>query len=265
MPIRARTGDRGFWLLYQSDARNASSSDVVSVDLGRCKICDDQLKLLPAGPPGQQALPDVAVEVRWEGHTANFPVRFDDKTRLPFLLVGRKPTEGELIEYFLSGKEPDDWQEGSGLPGRQLEGPTADTPIDTRRILAYFIRQFVQAIPGIEAEIGRTLYSRTALDAALRGPTSPLELAERAYESLMHDPLVNEPPKTPTAVGFQLTEILAALLRRQSFVTDSELRECFQPVIARCREMLKTLIARECELQTKGFRLYQERILGDAK
>jgi hypothetical protein len=263
MPIRARAGDTGFWLLYQSDAPNTSSFDLVSVDLAQCKACDDQLKPLSADAFRQQALPDVLVELRWQGHTANFPVRFDDKTRLPFLLVGRKPTEGELIEYFLCGKEPDDWDGGSGLP--REERPTPDTPIDTRRILAYFIRRFVQAIPGIETEIRRACYSRAALDAALRGPTSPLELAERAYESLTRNPASDEPPKTPTSVGFQLTEILASLLRCQSCATNSELRECFQPVITRCRHMLETLAAKETELQTKGFRLYQERILGDAK
>ncbi len=169
-----------------------------------------------ADPTGQQILPHVFVEVRWDGHSATFPVRFDDKTRLPLLLVGRKPTEGELIEYFLFGKEPEEWEEGSGLPGEDSKGPATDAPIDTRRILAYFIRRFVQAIPGIEAEIRRAGYSRASLDAVLRGPTSPLELAERAYASLTRPPASDEPAKTPTAVGFQLTEILAALLRCQS-------------------------------------------------
>jgi hypothetical protein len=207
----------------------------------------------------------VFVEVRWEGHSATFPVRFDDKTRLPLLLVGRKPTEGELIEYFLFGKEPDEWEQGSGLRGDDSKGPVTDAPIDTRRILAYFIRRFVQAIPGIEAEIRRGSYSRTALDAVLRGPTSPLELAERAYASLTRVPASDEPAKTPTAVGFQLTEILAALLRCQSLATDSELRECFQPVIASCKGMLDNLISKEEELLADGFRLYQRRILGDAQ
>lgn len=265
MAMRARTGDRGFWLLYQSDATNTPSSDVVSVDLAQCKSCDDRLKPLPTSTSEHPALPDVLVEVRWQGHTANFPVRFDDKTQLPFILVGRRPSEGELIEYYLFGKEPEDWDDGSGLPEQEGKGSTTDTPIDTRRILAYFIRRFVQAIPGIEAEIRRSCYSRAALDAALRGPTSPLELAERAYESLTRDPASDEPAKTSTAVGFQLTEILASLLRCQSSVSESELRECFQPVIARCRHLLEMLEAKETELQTKGFRLYQKRILGNAK
>jgi len=71
--------------------------------------------------------------------------------------------------------------------------------------------------------------------------------------------------KTPTAVGFQLTEILAALLRCQSLMTDSELHECFNPVITSCKEMLDALVSTKAELQAGGFRLYQKRILGGTK
>jgi hypothetical protein len=265
MPIPTRAGDAGYWLLYRADAHCPPSAQAVSVDLAVCQRCDERLEPLLADPSGQQIVPHVFVEFRWEGHSATFPVRFDDKTRLPLLLVGRRPTEGELIEYFLFGTEPNEWEEGSGVPGEDSKGPETDTPIDTRRILAYFIRRFVQAIPGIEAEIRRACYSRTSLDAVLRGPTSPLELAERANASLARPPAWDEPAKTPTAVGFQLTEIVAALLRCQSLVTDSELQECFRPVIASCRGMLDTLVSQQPELHAEGFRLYYKRILGDAK
>ncbi len=265
MPIPARTGDSGFWLLYRADLHSEPSAADVTVDLAACQRCNDGLEPLTADPSGQQILPHVFVEVRWIGHSATFPVRFDDKTRLPILLVGRKASEGDLIEYFLFGKEPEEWEEGSGLAGQEFNGPSTDAPIDTRRVLAYFIRRFVQAIPGIEAEIRRAGYSRASLDAVLRGPTSPQELAERAYASLTQTPALDEPAKTPTAVGFQLTEILAALIRSHNLVTDSGLQECFPPVIARCREMLDILVSKHEELQAEGFRLYQQRILGGAR
>jgi hypothetical protein len=265
MPIPASTGDAGYWLLYRAGAQSQPSAQDVSVGLAVCQRCDERLEPLLADLSGQQILPHVSVEVRWHGHSATFPVRFDDKTSLPLLLVGRKPTEGELIEYFLFGREPEEWEEGGGLPGKDSHGPASDAPIDTRRILAYFIRRFVQAIPGIESEIRRAGYSRTSLDAALRGPTSPLELAERAYANLSREPASDEPAKTPTAVGFQLTEILASVLRCQSLVTDSELHACFQPVIESCRRMLDILVSNHAELRAEGFRLYRQRILGDAK
>jgi len=265
MPILDKTNEAGYWLLYQADAHRQPPAEDCSVDLAMCQRCDEDLNPLQANPSGRQIVPNVAVEVRWAGHSATFPVRFDDKTSLPLILVGRKPTERELIDYFLSGKEPEDAGEGGGPPGGDSKGPATDAPIDTRRILAYFIRRFVQAIPGIETEVRRAAYSRVALDAALRGPTSPLELAERAYASLTQAPRQDEPAKTPTAVGFQLTELLAALTRCQSCLTDSELQECFQPVIARCTAMLDTLVSEQAELRTEGFRLYEQRILGVAK
>jgi len=265
MPIPTKAGDTGYWLLYRADAHSLPTAQIVAVDLAACQRCDERLELLAAGPSGQAILPHVFVEVRWEGHSATFPVRFDDKARLPLLLVGRKPTEGELIDYFLFGREPDEWDDGSGLQGEDSKGPATDAPIDTRGILAYFIRRFVQAIPGIEAEIRRAGYSRAALDAVLRGPTSPLELAERAYASLTLSPSEDEPAKTATAVAFQLTEIVAALQRCQKGVTDAELHACFTPVLTRCRGMLDSLSMQYSELQAEGFRLYQSRILGDAQ
>lgn len=264
MPIPAKAGDAGYWLLFQADALDQSPPKTITLDLTSCQKCDDRLQPIP-NQAGQQILPHVFVEARWQGHSATFPVRFDDKTCLPLLLVGRKPTEGELIEYFLFGTEPDEGDDGGGSSGDGAPSPKPDAPIDTGRILAYFIRRFVQAIPGIEAEIRRAGYSRTSLDTVLRGPTSPLELAERAFASLARRPSCNEPQKTPTAVGFQLTEILAALIRSQAAVVDPELKLCFDPVIARCGEMLSILVSQEKELQAEGFSLYRSRILEDAQ
>ncbi|MEX2215955.1 MAG: hypothetical protein WD768_17720 [Phycisphaeraceae bacterium] len=264
MPIPAKSEDAGFWLLYQPDAQRQGQPETITTDLISCDRCDDTLRRLPTESASQQAQPNVFIEARWHGHSANYPVRFDDKTQLPLILMGRKPTEGELIEYFLFGKEPDEWDDGGGSSGDGSPGPKPDAPIDTRRILAYFIRRFVQAIPGIEAEIHRACYSFSSLDAVLRGPTSPLELAERAFASLTRPPSNYEPLKTPTAVGFQFPEILAALTRCQAAAVDSELHECFTPVITRCRELLDTLASRYEELQTEGFCLYRARILGDA-
>jgi hypothetical protein len=262
MPIPARA-DAGYRLLFRAGVHGHSSALEFSVELAACERCNDRLEPLPPDPSGERIEPNVSVDVRWEGHTATFPVRFDEKTRLPLHLAGRKPTEGELIEYFLFGREPGDWEGEGGLAGQEFKA-VGDAPVDTRRILAYFIRRFVQAIPGIEAEVQRASYARASLDAALRGPTSPLELAERAFASLARGPAPDEPAKTPTAVGFQLTEILAALLRCRSHVANPEINECFRPVIDRCREMLNVLVSQQPELQADGFRLYQQRILGDA-
>jgi hypothetical protein len=264
MPMPTKAGSDGYWLLYRADGHGEASDQTVTVDLANCPRCDDRLEPLAPEPAAQPVLPHVFVEVRWASHSATFPVRFDDKAQLPLLLVGRRLTEGELIDYFLFGREPDELGDGEDSSGEGSDGPTKDAPIDTRKILAYFIRRFVQAIPGMEAEVGRAAYSRASLDAALRGPTSPMALAERAFASLALPPAKDEPAKTPTAVGFQLTEILAALQRCQNRLTDVELKGCFIPAVGRCREMLASLVAQQTELQSEAFRRYRERILGGA-
>jgi len=265
MPIPAKAAASAYWLLYRSEVDGPIQNNTVTVDLSGCLRCDENLNFLAEDGTFQHVQPHVYIEVRSQGHLANFPVRFDDKTQLPLLLIGRKPTESELIDYFLFGKQPSDQPDGVGPANGEDQDRSKDVPIDTRRILAYFIRHFVQAIPGIESEIRRAGYSRVSLDAALRGPTSPLELAERAFSSLTAPETHDEPKKTPTAVGFQLTEILACLLRCRSEIVEPELHACFIPVIDRCRELLHSLIAQELDLQTEEFRFYQTRILEDAQ
>jgi hypothetical protein len=263
MPIPAKASDAEYWLLYRGDGHSQPPAQTFKVDLASCQRYDECLNPLVATVADQAIVPHVFVEVRWEGHSATFPVRFDDKARLPLFLVGRKPTEGELIDYFLFGREPDEWDDTDGTAGNESIASDADTPIDTRRILAYFVRRFVQAIPGIEAEIRRASYSRASLDSALRGPTSPLELAERAFNNLACPPASDEPQKTPTAVGFQMTEIIAALRRCRPAAGNPDLHACFDPVIARCQELLDTLVCQHAELQTVGFRLYRTQVLGE--
>ena len=85
--------------------------------------------------------------------------------------------EGELIDYFLYGRHPDDSSEEPRAPAATGVGDAANGTVNTGQILSYFVRRFVQSIPGIEAELLRAAYSRPSLDSALRGPTSPLALA----------------------------------------------------------------------------------------
>jgi hypothetical protein len=242
-----------YWLLYRATDHSTPGSEY-TVDLTRCPRCDATESVI-LGETSERPIPHVEVEVRWQGLSVQFPVRFENKLELPLLLLGRRPSEGELIEYFLFGREPGESEEENGMRSDTNWGGT-DDPLDTRRILAYFMRRFVQAIPGIESEVGRAAYSRPALEAALKGPTSPLALAEHAAGSLSRT-APGEPTKTPTAVAFQLVEILAALGRCRSRVTDPDLQACFTPVTDRCRELLDGLVAAQRELQDDGFRRYR--------
>jgi hypothetical protein len=185
---------------------------------------------------------------------------------LPVLPAGRRPTEDELIEYFLFGREPD-WDGDGDVGGTKscLDHSQAENAIDTRRILSYFIRRFVQAIPGIESEMIAAAYSRAALMNALMGPTSPLALAKQAFASLGQPPGRNEPQKTATAVGFQLVEICAALERSKARVPDQALRQYFDPVLEECRALLNDVLQKAPALMSGAFQEYWRRILGVAR
>lgn len=263
MPVPTALGDSGYWLLYER--RNGKAPTKITVDLRECVRCDTNLKPLRPlgeGAPGEAA---VYVEVRWANNIGFFPVRFDDKATLPVLPAGRRPTEGELIDYFLFGREPD-W-DGNGGGGGTKGDPDplpAERPVDTRRILSYFIRRFVQAIPGIEAEIAAAGYSRAALLTALKGSTSPLALAKQAVASLSQPPGRNEPVKTPTAAGFQLVEICAALERSRARVSDKELRQCFDPILDECRTLVNELVKKNPGLKSGAFEEYRRRMLVEA-
>jgi hypothetical protein len=253
----AAADDRRYWLLYRAADRGGPEPEATA-DLRTCPRCDASEAVVAASRP-EKVAPHVQVEVRWQGASALFPVRFLNKAELPLLLLGRKPSEGELIDYFLFGREPAETEDE--LAGRDKgAGRGADDPLDMRRILAYFMRRFVQAIPGIEAEIERAAYGRNALEAALRGTTSPLALAEHAAASLTRAPAPDEPTKSPTAVGFQLVEILAALGRSRARIQDAELQACFDPVTGRCRELLDALALAHPELRAEGFRRYRATI-----
>jgi hypothetical protein len=263
MPVPTPLGDGGYWLVYQR--RDGKVPTRISVDLRECTRCDTNLK--PFHPVGEGAPSEAAVyvEVRWEGNIGFFPVRFDDKASLPVLPAGRRPTENELIEYFLFGREPDwDGDGGGGGPQGDPDPPQSEKAVDTRRILSYFIRRFVQALPGIETEMIAAAYSRAALLNALKGPTSPLALAKQAFASLGQPRGRHEPLKTATAVGFQLVEICAALKRSKAQVSDKELRQYFDPVLEECRGFLNEVVKEVPALKCGAFQEYRRRILGEA-
>jgi hypothetical protein len=250
-----------FWLLFQSQAGEYLPETVVT-DLRRCPWCDVEGNIIQRDD-SVRIVPHIQVEVMWGEHRASFPTRFDAKSDLPIILLGRKPSEGELIDYFLLGKEPSDEFPSEGDPAANMTDSATETVVDTRRILSYFIRRFVEALPGLEAEILRSAYSRTALEATLSGPTSPLALARHAVASLTRIACHDEPTKTPTAVGFQLVEIIAALLRCRSMMPDDELRDAFLPVLAQCNGMLDQLVNEYDVLRDAGFECYRQAIAED--
>ena len=259
-----RDADRYFLIL---DRRTGDSDEhLIVARLEDCPLVDRHLAGVDRTglESGRALMP--WVEVRWDGHAALFPVRFDDKAALPRTVGLRRYTERELLDYFLYGRDPSlsggDGGEGGSADER---GGTNEEPVDTRRILSYFIRRFVEAIPGLEGEVTQALHSAPAMRAMLRGPTGVLELVNLVVQSLRALPARDEPIKTATAVGFQLVEIAGVLRRCRERVTDPEVREAISAALGLCLDRLDELSHAYPELTSGVFPRYRIRFVGDAR
>ena len=251
-----RDRDRS-WLLYRRTPEEGAGP-LVDIALDSCSAVDQTLTPVPTEPFELRAM-SPWIDVKWGGEVAPFPVRFDDKEALPPAPGFRRLSEGELIDYFMYGREPWESDDGQGGTGTNKTPPDGGPGVDTRRILSYFIRRFVEAIPGIEDDIARAWHSRPALMATLTGPTGVLALATEAARGVREAPRSDEPVKTPTAAGFQLVEIIATLQRCGQRAPTDEARQILEHAIQRCRRILADLETSYPELRESGFVRYRGR------
>jgi hypothetical protein len=255
------SADQRYWLLLDVAAQGGPPGNPHVVHLHECNHLDENQGQLSDASLASNHQPEAFAFVRWSGQEAYFPLRYDDKSALPQILLGRRPTEAELIDYFLLGRVPGEG--GPAEPGDQPLDPEG-RPVDTSRILAYFMRRFVQALPGLEAELLQASHARAPLRAALFGSTSPVALAQEAYESMKRSPGPHEPNKTPTAVGFQLVEIIAALRRGRDRMVEADHRAAYEEAVAKCRNWLDKLTAAYSDLRSAEFSKYRRLFAEDA-
>lgn len=201
--------------------------------------------------------------VAWDGFTAQFPLRFENKAALPPTPWSRQPTEAELIEYFLTGRQP--WEEdeftalsaATGTP----TGSETERGVDTSSILSYQMRTFVDALFGMEDTIMESARSRAALHSTLFGHTSALSLARQAVESLKLGTSMR-PVKTAVAVGFQLVEIKGVIDRCRRPEQEKELADELEAAAADCEQMLSALASEYQQLRKAPFTSYRRTIAG---
>jgi hypothetical protein len=153
-----------------------------------------------------RALPDLEVEVSWNGRTAIVPVMFEDKHLFPVVESRAREDEQTLIAWFL-GLRPAGEAEDGGF-GHSIDplSNSADEISPTNDILSYLIRDFVHALPGIKGRLADAGLTETGLRAALLGNRSPVELAREARRALKEREK-GKPHKTVIATAFQLTEL----------------------------------------------------------
>jgi hypothetical protein len=193
----------------------------------------------------EQLLRDQRVNVCWGGRSVEFPINVDLEARLllPVSPGARPPDENILLAYY-QGRirlediyppppgEADKDRDPFGLPRANELG------VDTTKIQSYQIREFVEALQGIQDDLRSAARgTETAMKLAVHGEVSPVTLAHEAVRA------VHNQRRSATAAGFQLVEILACLAKAQNFEVPVARRDAWSDCLKRARKEVETLLS----------------------
>ena len=214
-------------------------------------------------------LTDQEIQICWPDCPAGrpFPLNVEASARASLPISPGKQTieEIHLISYY-QGRIA--WEQL--FPDPEAGGPSGDqtaiTPapasgVDKSRIQSYQIREFVEALAGLNQDLRSATQSEPAMRLALLGPVSPFALAQTIIDA------VEAGRRTPTAAGFQLVEILACLQSARSHSVPERLADVWQQhlqqVHGKISRLLEKLIADHPDLfaSNRSFGRYRKAVL----
>jgi hypothetical protein len=249
----------GAFRIFHGEERSLLlSGDEASPGTSRVLLTPEMLRSL---------LLDPRVRVTWWASldAAEFPVNVDLAARaeLPVVAGGGTPDEKTLLAYY-QGRitladvypPPPGWNGDDDDPGALP--PATESRVDTSRIQAYQVREFVEALQGIRDDLRRACKATEAsMRVALTGPVSPVALARQVKQAAL------AADRTPTAAGFQLTEIAACLRDAAMLVEEGAPWRTFVTAASSTVEgMLEELEAKHPEvLGSKIFTRYVDSVL----
>jgi phosphatidylserine/phosphatidylglycerophosphate/cardiolipin synthase-like enzyme len=214
-------------------------------------------------------LTDQEVQICWDDCPAgrSFPLNVEATARasLPISPGKQSIEENHLISYY-QGRiaweqlflDPD--AEGSSGVESAFAAPIS-SGVDKSRIQSYQIREFVEALAGLNRDLRLATQSEPAMRLALLGPVSPFALAQTIIDA------VAAGRRTPTAASFQLVEILACIQSAVSYPVSERLVDVWQQHIKQVNEkisrLLEKLIANHSTLfaSNKAFGRYRKAVL----
>lgn len=174
------------------------------------------------------------VDVSWwasaSARAVPLNVDLDARTSLPVSPEGGTPSEALLLAYYqgqISWEDlfppPPDWNcgEDSGWD------PPLETGVDTSRIQSYQVREFVESLAGIAADLEGARVSEAGMRLALCGPVSPVTLARGIARA------VRDGTRSPTAGTFELVELLVCLDRAREQTISEDLRSSWLANVGR--------------------------------
>lgn len=214
-------------------------------------------------------LTDQEIQICWEDCTAgrSVPLNVEGSARasLPISPGKQSIEESHLISYYqgrIAWEQLFPDPDADGSSGDQFAVAAAiSSGVDKSRIQSYQIREFVEALAGLNRDLRSATQSEPAMRLALLGPVSPFALAQTIIAA------VTAGRRTPTAAGFQLVEILACLQSATSHPVPERLADVWQQrleqVSGRISCLLEKLIADHTDLFTsnKAFGRYRKAVL----
>jgi len=214
-------------------------------------------------------LTDQEVQICWEDCPAgrSFPLNIEASARasLPISPGKQSIEENHLISYYqgrIAWEQlfPDpDAEESSGV--QSAVAAAISSGVDKSRIQSYQIREFVEALAGLNRDLRSATQSEPAMRLALLGPVSPFALARTIIDAAVAG------RRTPTAAGFQLVEILACLQSAVSHPVSERLADVWQQHLKQVNEkisrLLEKLVADHSALfaSNKAFGRYRKAVL----
>jgi phosphatidylserine/phosphatidylglycerophosphate/cardiolipin synthase-like enzyme len=214
-------------------------------------------------------LTDQEIQICWDGCPAGrpFPLNVEASARasLPISPGKQSIEENHLISYY-QGRIA--WEQL--FPDPNAGGPSGDqsmlataiaSGVDKSRIQSYQIREFVEALAGLNQDLRSATQSEPAMRLALLGPVSPFALAQTIIDAVVAG------RRTPTAAGFQLVEILACLQLAGSHPVPERLatvwQQHLQQVNGKISRLMGKLVADHPALfaSNKAFGRYRKAVL----
>lgn len=255
------------WSARLLEKDGVSGETLLGVDRTK-DFTDDVFTVVLAPGLLTRLLTDQEVLIAWDACLAGrpYPLNVEPSARhsLPISPGKQVIEESHLLSYY-QGRIA--WEalfpdpEASGETHGDSIIPAPLSGVDKSRIQSYQVREFVEALAGLNQDLKSATQSEPAMRLALLGPVSPVALAQTILEA------ATAARRTPTAAAFQLVEILACLQSARSNQTPARLTAAWSELLAQAagkisRHLDALRSAHPAEFAAnKAFARYQKSVL----
>jgi len=184
------------------------------------------------------------VVVHWApGYDAEVPLNVVDgaKAYLPMAPERGSPSESDIIAYLTGQLSWPGLFGATDIDDDRTPAASDLDRVDTSGIVAYRMRDFVEALPGMPDVLAAGAGTVGAMRLALLGPASPLSLARHAVNAAQG---ASEPKRSVTTAAFQVIELISTIEKtRRPMALPAPLVEAWESVV----DEAQTALAAELE------------------